>query len=76
MTRTTDQAIDVAKEIASDINDLGAKKIWPVGLSVAGALIFAAGVAGLNGCISREDFLELAAYNFDNANQHRKRAAH
>ena len=73
MTRTIEQAITAVKDVANDINDLSAEKNWPDVLSFAGALIFAAGVAGINGCISRDDFLEMAAYNYDNANQHRKK---
>lgn len=75
MSRTTEQAIDVAKEIAQEMNDTATAKSWPVGLSIAGALLFAGGTAGLNGCISRADFLELAAYNYDTAQQQRKRSA-
>lgn len=76
MTRTTAQAIDVAKEIAKEMNDAATVKSWPTGLSIAGALLFAGGTAGLTGCISRADFLELAAYNYDSAHQQRKRSAH
>ena len=75
MTRTTEQAIDVAKKIAADMNVMATEHRWPVGLSIAGALLFAGGTAGLNGCISRADFLELAAYNYDTALQQRKRSA-
>lgn len=75
MTRSTEEAIAETKKIAQSINDLAARERWPVGLSVASVLMFAAGTAGLNGVISREDFLELAAYNYDQAQQHRRKRA-
>lgn len=75
MTRTTEQAIEETKKMAQQINELAAAERWPVGLSVASGLMFAAGTAGLNGVISRADFLELAAYNYDQAQQHRRKRA-
>lgn len=75
MKRTTEQALEEAKKMAQSINNLAAEENWPCGLSVASGLMFAGGVAGLNGCISRADFLELAAYNYDSGQLQRRKAA-
>lgn len=75
MNRTTEQAIEETKKMAQKINDLAAAERWPVGLSVVSGLMFAAGTAGIAGVISRADFLELAAYNYDQAQHHRRKIA-
>ena len=62
------------QEIAYKIND--DFEGLPTAIIYSGALLFAAGTAGLAGNISKEDFLNLASQFFDNAAGHRKRMAH
>ena len=73
--RTTDEALDIVKKIAADINELALEKKWPIGLSVAGGIMFAAGTAGLTGCVNHEDLLTLCTSHYESAQQQRRRSA-